>query len=138
MVLRISGIGPTWRIASLFDGGADVEPDWVSRMFDSPEAVAISDTAVYVGGHMRWAMAPGTLWTDFTDGNTNEQPEGTVVRDQIMAISPIDGTALDWDPGAGGVRGAAITLTAVSTVITRLSVNARPMPPAAGAQKNER
>jgi len=82
-----------------------VAATWVSRMFDSPEALAVSDEAIYVGGHMRWAQAPGTVYTDFRNGNTDNQPTGTVVRDQIMAISPADGTALDWDPGAGGFRG---------------------------------
>jgi hypothetical protein len=87
------------------EGGAGVEPTWVSRMFDTPETLAVSDEAVYVGGHMRWTMASGTVWTDFADGNTDIQPEGTVIRDQIVAIDPTDGTSLDWDPGAGGFRG---------------------------------
>lgn len=87
------------------EGGAGVAPEWVSRMFDTPETLAVSDQAIYVGGHMRWTMAAGTVWTDFADGNTDIQPEGTVVRDQIVALSPEDGTSLDWDPGAGGFRG---------------------------------
>jgi hypothetical protein len=86
-------------------GDGEVEPDWISRTFDTPEALAVSDDAIYVGGHMRWAMAPGTVWTDFANGNTDIQPDGTVVRDQIMALSPDHGTALPWDPGAGGLRG---------------------------------
>jgi hypothetical protein len=87
------------------NGRGDVRPDWVSRVFDTPETVAVSDAAVYTGGHMRWAMAPGTAWTDYADGNSDEQPDGTVIRDQILALSPADGTALPWDPGAGGLRG---------------------------------
>jgi hypothetical protein len=86
-------------------GRGEIRPDWVSRVFDTPETVAVSDAAVYAGGHMRWAMAPGTAWTEFPDGNSDEQPEGTVARDQILALSPTDGTALPWDPGAGGFRG---------------------------------
>ncbi|MDJ0960620.1 MAG: hypothetical protein QNJ88_08180 [Acidimicrobiia bacterium] len=87
------------------DADGEVKPDWISRTFDTPEALAVSDKAVYVGGHMRWAMAPGTVWTDFPNGNTDVQPPGTVARDQIMALNPVDGTALPWDPGAGGLRG---------------------------------
>ena len=86
-------------------GGNGVNPTWVSRMFDTPEAVAITDEAIYVGGHMRWFQQPGTVWTDWGNGNTNTQPANTVDRDQIGAINPANGTALPWDPGASGFRG---------------------------------
>ena len=86
-------------------GGNGVNPTWVSRMFDTPEAVAITDEAIYVGGHMRWFQQPGTVWTDWGNGNTNTQPANTVDRNQIGAINPANGTALPWDPGASGHRG---------------------------------
>ena len=86
-------------------GGADTDPLWVARLFDTPEAVAITDQAIYVGGHFRWLMGTGAVWTDYSDGNTNTQPDNTVVRDQIGALDIDTGTALDWDPGATGVRG---------------------------------
>jgi hypothetical protein len=86
-------------------GGNGVTPTWVSRLFDTPEAVAVTDEAIYLGGHMRWFQAPGTVWTDWGNGNTNTQPANTVARDQIGAINPANGTALPWDPGASGQRG---------------------------------
>jgi hypothetical protein len=86
-------------------GGNGVNPTWVSRLFDTPEAVAVTDEAIYVGGHIRWLQQPGTVWTDWGDGNTNTKPSNTVSRQQIGALNPANGTALSWDPGASGHRG---------------------------------
>lgn len=86
-------------------GGNGVTSAWVSRLFDTPEAVAVTDEAIYIGGHMRWFQKPGTVWTDWGNGNTNNKPPNTVDRQQIGAINIANGTALPWDPGASGQRG---------------------------------
>jgi len=107
VVTSIGNFAPGCDVAVRFPvaGGAGTDPDWVSRLFDTPEAVAISDQTIYVGGHFRWLMDTGAVWTDYADGNTNNQPNNTVVRDQIGALDPATGTAIDWDPGATGLRG---------------------------------
>ena len=43
------------------DGGADpsnVQPLWITRCFDSIYSVAISEKAVYIGGHFAWNESP--------------------------------------------------------------------------------
>jgi hypothetical protein len=107
VVTSIGNFAPGCDVAVRFPiaGGAATAPDWISRLFDTPEAVAISDEAVYLGGHFRWLMDTGAVWTDYPNGNTNTQPPNTVVRDQIGALDPDTGTALAWDPGASGFRG---------------------------------
>ena len=45
-------------IAFPFTGGDDVEPMWISRAFDSIYSVAISEKAVYIGGHFAWNESP--------------------------------------------------------------------------------
>jgi hypothetical protein len=113
-VSAIGNFAPGCDVAVRFptSGGKNVQAEWISRMFDSPDAVAVTDAAVYVGGHMRWAAAPGFGWTDFEDGNPTDQPENTVVRDQLVALDPSDGQTLEWNPGAGGFRGV-LSLAAV-------------------------
>ena len=85
-------------------GDGAVEPLWVARMFDSVYSVAISDVAVYIGGHFRYAEAPGSLepWP----GESNiiyRDPSllgDQVVRvHQLAALDPQTGKALPWDPG---------------------------------------
>jgi hypothetical protein len=113
-VTSIGNYAPWCDVAVRFptNGGNGVTATWVSRLFDTPETVAITDQGIYVGGHMRWLMAPGTEWDDWGNGNTGTQPPNTLVRDQIGALAPGDGTALGWDPGASGLRGV-LDLTAV-------------------------
>ena len=70
-----------------------VQPIWVSKMRDTLESVAISESAVDVGGHFRWA------------------DDGAVNRFQVAALSPTDGRALEleplgrWIPGSGRAQG---------------------------------
>lgn len=68
-------------------GTGDVAPLWVNRVMDTMEAVAVSDDAVYIGGHLRSVDA------------------GTKVRTRLAALDPATGTGLDWDPRASGFRG---------------------------------
>ncbi len=39
-------------------GGDNVQPLWISRHFDSVYSVAITEDAVYIGGHFQWNESP--------------------------------------------------------------------------------
>ncbi len=97
-----------------------VEPDWISRHFDSVLSVAISDTAVYTSGHF-WAQEapdstnpyPGLATKKYgchLEGNLNCAwiPLGSMVmpRDQIGALDPETGKTLEWNPGINAYAGA--------------------------------
>jgi hypothetical protein len=100
-----------WPVA----GGAGVEPLWVSRHFDSLFSVAITEYAVYIGGHFRWQEAPGS--TDPWPGDTYTNygwdagigaaalGDEVVRRDQIGALDPTTGKALNWNPGSNAAVG---------------------------------
>ena len=93
------------------------EPRWIARNFDSTYAVGISDDAVYIGGHFCWVesdLAPDPYPGDGDFSNNNScfgaTPAGrfapeVVNRDQLAALDPETGHALDWDPGSDGFRG---------------------------------
>lgn len=94
-----------------------VEPLWVARNFDSTYAVGISDTAVFIGGHFCWveSEAAPDPWPgdgEFTNANScfgtkpaSRFAPGVVNRDQIAALDPATGHALNWDPGSDGLEG---------------------------------
>jgi PKD repeat protein len=69
-----SGLQPTWRNAS---GG------------DTAYAVAITSTAVYSGGHFRWANNPY---------GSNAAGAGAVPRQGLEALDPLTGLPLTWNP----------------------------------------
>ena len=100
------------------NGGASVDPLWVSRHFDSVYSVAITETAVYVGGHFRFQEAPGS--TDPWPGQDNVgygwgQGAGglgayvlgdeVVRRDTVGALDPATGWAMNWNPGTNSFEG---------------------------------
>ncbi|MGH3471558.1 MAG: hypothetical protein ACRDPG_05885 [Nocardioidaceae bacterium] len=71
--------------------GLSLQPTWVdSSGGDSILSVAVSDPAVYVGGHFRWLNNP--------DGH-NRPAAGAVPRPSIAALDPINGLPLRWNPG---------------------------------------
>ena len=45
-------------VAYPINGGNDVQPKWISRCFDSVYSTAISEKAVYIGGHFAWNESP--------------------------------------------------------------------------------
>ena len=45
-------------IAFPITGGDNVQPLWISRCFDSVYSVAITEKAVYIGGHFSWNESP--------------------------------------------------------------------------------
>ncbi len=45
-------------VAYPMDGNDNVQPLWISRCFDSVYSIAISEVAVYLGGHMNYMESP--------------------------------------------------------------------------------
>jgi hypothetical protein len=96
-------------------GNDNVEPLWVSRHFDSVYAVAITERAVYVGGHFGFQESPTAPdpWPglDNVGYGTGQGLAGyglgdaVVRRDHIGALNPADGKALEWNPGSNSFEG---------------------------------
>ncbi|MCI4064959.1 malectin [Micromonospora sp. R77] len=71
--------------------GADLQPTWVDYSGgDTFLAVAISEQAVYVGGHFRWL-------NNSYGGDTAQA--GAVGRPSVAALDPRTGLPLSWNPG---------------------------------------
>ncbi len=93
----------------------DVQPLWIARNFDSVYSVAITEQAVYIGGHFSWNESPtaNQPWPglDNVGYGTGQGLSGyglgdqVVRRDHIGALDPATGTALEWDPGSNSFEG---------------------------------
>ena len=101
-------------------GTGVIDFDWVARMYSSVFSLAVSDTAVYVGGHFCAAPrnpipAGGISHPRGDDGtangcninNPNDEanpsvrfPDHAVFREQLAALNPSNGQALPWNPGS--------------------------------------
>jgi hypothetical protein len=99
-------------------GAATVNFTWSARMYSSVFSLAVSDVAVYAGGH--FCAAPlnpiplgGVSSTypdsinkcDINDPNSPVNPSvvdpaNAVFRKQLAALNPANGQALAWDPGS--------------------------------------
>ncbi|MSO37600.1 MAG: hypothetical protein EXQ69_05025 [Acidimicrobiia bacterium] len=105
-------------VAFPMDAGSDpgnVKPLWVSRDFDSLYSVAVTETAVYIGGHFRYE--PSQLASIPWPGEDNRNygwgeslgagvlGNEVVRRDMLGALDPATGTALEWNPGAEALLG---------------------------------
>lgn len=91
-----------WETAAV---GADVPPTWVDHSGgDTFLSTAVTDTAVYVGGHFRWL--------DNTAGRDSAGP-GAVGRASIAALDPTNGLPYAWNPGRNprGVGVSALRVT---------------------------
>jgi len=77
----------------LYQTGQAIQPTWVQYTGgDTLTAVAITGTAVYVGGHQRWmnnAIPP--------QGDT--AGPGAVTRNGLAALDPVNGMPYSWNPG---------------------------------------
>ena len=95
-------------IAYPIAGGDNVEPLWISRHFDSVYSVAITEQAVYVGGHFGFQESPTAPdpWPGLDNvGYGTGQGlaayvlgDAVVRRDHVGALNPADGKALEWNP----------------------------------------
>ncbi len=102
-------------IAFPLTGSDDVQPLWISRLFDSVYSVAISEKAVYVGGHFAWNESPSANdpWPGQADiGYGTGQGlsayalgQQVVSREHLGALDPATGTALEWHPGSNSYEG---------------------------------
>jgi len=99
-------------------GSADVQPRWITRNFDSTYSVAISEKAVYIGGHFSATESPSASdpWPGLatTGYGTGQGPGGlgsyalgdeVVRRSELAALDPVTGHALEWNPGANAYEG---------------------------------
>jgi hypothetical protein len=87
--------------------GRDVRPLWIDYTGeDSLWTVAVTGTAVYVGGHQRWLNNPHGL---------NVAGAGAVPRPGLAALSPVSGLPLSWNPGRNPRGAGCFALLATGT-----------------------
>jgi PKD repeat protein len=102
-------------VAYPINGGDFVEPLWVSRMFDSVYSLAISDDAIFTGGHMNYVesqTAPDP-WPGLDNAGYGRGQglagyglgDDIVIRNHIAAIDPANGKAIEWNPGSNSFEG---------------------------------
>jgi hypothetical protein len=113
-VVTATGGGRAGRLCDAvarFDLTGNGSPAWVNWTGgDTLLSAAITDAAVYVGGHQRWMNNP--------EGNDSAGP-GAVSRPGIAAVSTSTGRALAWNPRKDrGVGVFCILATAAGLWIT--------------------
>ncbi|HQR26668.1 MAG TPA: PKD domain-containing protein [Nocardioides sp.] len=102
-------------IAFRLTGGDNQQPLWISRCFDSVYSVAITERAVYIGGHFQFNESPTASdpWPglDNVGYGTGQGLSGyglgdeVVRRDHLGALDPATGKALEWNPGSNSFEG---------------------------------
>ena len=102
-------------VAFRFGGGDNRQPMWISRAFDSIYSVAITEQAVYIGGHFQFNESPTAPdpWPGLDNvGYGTGQGlaayalgDAVVRRDHLGALDPADGKALEWHPGSNSFEG---------------------------------
>ena len=105
-------------------GNSRVDFTWSARMYSSVLSLAVSDQAVYVGGHFCAAPLQGAVHAngntsnftgtangcDVNDVNNSinpseRDPANAVFRNQMAALDPTTAIALAWDPGTNAAFG---------------------------------
>src|SRR5262245_15930450 len=85
---RLCDSATRWELTT---GGSGKQPTWINYTGgDTLHSIAITGSAVYVGGHQRWLNNPF---------GRNSAGPGAVPREGIGAIHPVTGLALPWNPG---------------------------------------
>jgi PKD repeat protein len=85
--------------------GTDIQPTWIDYTGnDSFESIAISGTAVYLGGHERWVN---------NSSGTDSPGEASIPRPGLAALDPVNGMPYLWNPGRNprGAGAYALLLT---------------------------
>ncbi len=92
-------------VALPIDGGDFVEPLWISRAFDSIYSVAISEEAVYMGGHFAFveSQTADDPWPglDNVGYGTGQGLSGYALGDQVVRRDQVGGSRPDVRQGAG-------------------------------------
>jgi PKD repeat protein len=71
--------------------GSNLQPTWTNYTGgDTLLSAAVTDTAVYLGGHQRWSDNPFAR---------DAVGPGAVTREGLGAVDPRNGTTLSWNPG---------------------------------------
>jgi len=92
---------------STTDTGTDVQPTWVDYTGnDSFWSVAVTGTAIYVGGHERWVNNPN---------GSDHAAAGATARPGMAALDPASGLPLAWNPGRNPRGAGAYALLATSS-----------------------
>ena len=136
-VLRDMAISPDGSFIVIGGQGADRPPNcdsvlryetagddvvqftWSARMYSSVFSLAVSDVAVYVGGHFCAAPRLGAVYEggltsdslqtanicfvnepDHVSNPSQRDPVNAVFRKQVAALDPTTAQALEWDPGS--------------------------------------
>jgi PKD repeat protein len=89
--------------------GTSVQPTWVSATGgDTIFSVAVTDAAVYIGGHFRWLNNPS---------GRDSAAQGAVPRPGLGALSTLNGLPLTWNPGRNPRGIGAQALLATDTAL---------------------
>ncbi len=85
---RLCDSASRWETSSQSPTSLESWANWTGG--DTLTAVAISDVAVYIGGHQRWMN---------NHLGSNTAGPGAVVREGLAALDPANGVPLAWNPG---------------------------------------
>jgi len=89
---------------STTDTGTDVLPTWVDYTGnDTFWSVAVTGTAIYLGGHQRWVNNPN---------GSDSAAAGAIPRPGLAAVDPASGMPLTWNPGRNPRGAGAYALLA--------------------------